>query len=182
GGYRHPGLSRSWCGVAADGLLDLPPRRRRGPSGRGRDRIRRARRGPHRERDRHHADTRRIRGGARMGAPTVDHAPTPPSERLRQLPHGGGRGPDSRGLRSEQVRPAESSQAEVRPGQLLPPQPEHTPGLAGDTARTGMGLMAAAAVPDRDRWRREQAYSATALAATSAPPAAKREGGPPSGP
>ena len=66
--------------VAGDGLFDLPSRWLRGSGGRGRNRIRRPRRGPHRERDRDNGDGRWIRAGAGVGARTVDWAASPPSE------------------------------------------------------------------------------------------------------
>ena len=48
-----------------------------------------------------------------------------PHQRLRELPHGGGRGAGPAGLRRREVRPAEGAQAHLRPDELLPPQPEH---------------------------------------------------------
>ena len=53
-----------------------------------------------------------------------------PHERVRQLPHGRGRGADPRCVRRGEVRQAEGAQAPLRPGQPLPPEPEHPADLA----------------------------------------------------
>ena len=75
-------------------------------------------------------DRRGLRRRAGVGAELLVGARAAPHERLRQLPHGGGRGPHPRGLREREVRPAQGAEAQVRPRQLLPPEPEHRAGLA----------------------------------------------------
>ena len=55
--------------------------------------------------------------------------PAPPHRRLRQLPDGGGAAADPRRLRHQEVRPAANAETQVRPGQLLPHEPEHRTSL-----------------------------------------------------
>src|SRR5215207_9560757 len=71
------------------------------------------------------------RGGAvaRVGAQLLGGARAALHERLRQFSDGGGRGQGAAGLRRGEVRPPEGAEAEVRPRQLLPHQPERAAGL-----------------------------------------------------
>ena len=52
--------------------------------------------------------------------------------RLRQLPRRGGARSRPPGLRDREVRPAGRAQAQVRPHELLPPQPEHPADVADE--------------------------------------------------
>src|SRR5437764_15066463 len=72
-----------------------------------------------------------------MGALVLVGARALAHDRLRQLPRRRGRGPDPGGIRRGEVRTAEDAQAEVRPGQLLPPEPEHLAGLSDATREGG---------------------------------------------
>src|SRR6266511_570757 len=83
-----------------------------------------------------------LRGRARVGALLLVGARAVPHERLRQLPDGRGRGASPPGLRRGEVRPAEGAQAPLRPGQLLPHQPEHPARLARGGARSSRASTA----------------------------------------
>src|SRR5688500_12029958 len=71
-----------------------------------------------------------------MGARSVVGARALPPERLRELPHGGGRRAGPPGLWQRKVRSVEGAEAQVRPGQLLPAEPEHLARLAPPVLRT----------------------------------------------
>ena len=68
---------------------------------------------------------RGIRGGAAVVAGLLRGARAAPDECLRELPLGGGAGAGARGLRRREVRPAPGPQAQIRPGQPVPAEPEH---------------------------------------------------------
>src|SRR5215203_1666047 len=65
-----------------------------------------------------------------MGPQLLDGAGAPPQRCLRELPHERGNGTGPRSLRSGEVRPAQGTEAPVRPGVPLPTQPEHLSYLA----------------------------------------------------
>ena len=71
------------------------------------------------------------------------------TERLRELPHGRGRGAGPRGVRGGEVRPAEGAEAPLRPGQPLPAQPEHFSYLAAPD--DGLISVSAPNAPARPR-------------------------------
>ena len=81
-----------------------------------------------------HGDGGRLRRRARVGAGLLVGARAVASDGVRELPRQRRRGPDPRRLRSGEVRPAEGVEAAVRPGQLLPDQPEHSARLADASA------------------------------------------------
>src|SRR5918994_2199203 len=56
-------------------------------------------------------------------------------DRVRQLLDGGRRRPDPHRLRRREVGSPEGPEAKVRPGQLLPPEPEHPALVGGMDAR-----------------------------------------------
>ena len=71
------------------------------------------------------ADERRLRPRARVGAQLLVRPRAVARGRVRELPRRRGRRPGSPGVRAAEVRTAACAEAEVRPGQLLPDQPEH---------------------------------------------------------
>ena len=77
----------------------------------------------------------RLRRATPVGARLLVGAGAVPHGRLRQLPHGGRRSPRPAGLRRREVRTAQRLQAEVRPDELIPAQPEHPTGLTSQTKR-----------------------------------------------
>ena len=107
----------------------------------GVDRLRLPRRQLRDRHRRHVARRGRRRGQHRLGPRLLrGDGPALRGGRLRQL-HGRGRPvPDPRQL-PRQLRPARRGQAHLRPGQPVPPQPEHRPRLTGPGDRT-----------PRDRW------------------------------
>ena len=129
-GHRHHRRPRPAHPLSADGLPDLSPRRGGRARRRRRDGLQRANRRAHLQHQRHHRDPGRLRGGARVVAQLLVGPPALPHRRLRQLPDGRGGAADPRRLRHQQVRPVAGAETQVRPGQLLPPQPEHPARLA----------------------------------------------------
>ena len=112
----------------ADGQLDrahLPDQRRLPPGGARRDGVRLPRRDVRDGDRRHVAGPRRERREHGMGARLLrrDRAPLG-GGRLRQL-HGRRRPGADQGQLQGQLRPPGRRQAQVRPRQPLPPQPEH---------------------------------------------------------
>ena len=75
----------------------------------------------------------------RLGARPLRRPAAPRARpRLRQLSRRRGTRPRSTGLRDREVRPAGGAQTQVRPHQLLPPQPEH-PAVRGLRAGASRG-------------------------------------------
>ena len=95
------------------------------------DGVQRPRRRPHVQHHGHDGDRRRLRRGAGVGAGLLVGARAPSHERLRQLPHGGGRRSGSaQAYGAEKYDAPAGAEARVRPRQRLPLQPEH-PALRG---------------------------------------------------
>ena len=117
-----------------------PARRRARARGRRRDRVRPAGRRAQRRHQRG-LDRGRPRStpAHRLGARPLRRPAAPRARpRLRQLPRRRGTRPRSTGLRHREVRPAGGAQTQVRPHQLLPPQPEH-PAVRGLRAGASRG-------------------------------------------
>ena len=77
----------------------------------------------------------------RLGARLLRRPAAPCARpRLRQLPRRRGTRPRSTGLRHREVRPAGRAQTQVRPHELLPPQPEHPAAGRGPAQVTALPL------------------------------------------
>ena len=97
------------------------------------------------------ADERRLRPRARVGAQLLVRPRAVARGRVRELPRRRGRRPGSPGVRAGEVRTAACAEAEVRPGQLLPDQPEH-PAELNEGPRVGALRLIALYGATRCRW------------------------------
>ena len=76
-----------------------------------------------------------LRRRTRVGAGVLVGARPVPIQRVRELSDGRGRGTGPAGVRAGEIRPAEGAQAQTRPGQCVPPQPEHPARLGASEYR-----------------------------------------------
>ena len=120
--------------VAVDELPHLAVRRRGGEGRRRGDGLHRPQGRAHLQHQRGDGGGRGLRCRTRMGPRVLVGPEALPHERLHELPHGGGRGTHPPGLRAGEVRPAQGAQAQVRPRQPLPAQPEHPARLTASDA------------------------------------------------